>query len=603
MRQGSANAQHACGSFAIVGLVVIAALAAAPSALLAQSVGAASVLSSATTLQTEPPLRLAQSKGLMPLGALRPAAEGAGDELEAVREWNAAGHLPTRNGFVRPLALAGVVRFGPEVAAQQFAPLGGGMIQTDASRLVWGAEIRVELAYRLRAHLDEVTLPFGTRIWVYGEDGEAVGPFGIELVHARELWTPSVAGPSLRLEVEIPLPAIRLREDFGFTLDRVAEIVALDAAEGPTGVAKVAECLEDVTCFNDSSGFAALSAAEKAVAQLTFIDGPYTYLCTGTLLNDLDDSTFIPYLLTANHCIDSQVLASTLEARFDLKTTSCEGSTPPVGTLPLVNGSTLLATGNATDFTLLRLSALPAGSHTLMGWNADPAAVTLAARLSSVSHPAPGGLPFPQALAQGHKTPSPNSCTGLSQPNFIPMVEDIRGGTFGGSSGSALMLDNGQVVGQLTGACGPDPDDGCNLANDDIWGAFAATFPSVAPFLAPTVGGDPAPPFATWLTTTALPGYEFQVRINGANAGNKESDCVPETLCVSGAIAGRSEVFLRIVGPKPNGFLHVNIIKFSTSRIEVWVRRGSQINYYDLPAVAPDSDSLAGLVDKQAFLP
>jgi hypothetical protein len=158
-------------------------------------------------------------------------------------------------------------------------------------------------------------------------------------------------------------------------------------------------------------------------------------------------------------------------------------------------------------------------------------------------------------------------------------------------------------VGQLLGACGPNPDDGCDLDNDDVWGAFSSTYPFVAAFLSPGAGGDPAPPFPTWLTTSALPGFEFQVRISGTNAGKKELDCVPETLCVSGAIAGRSEVFLRIVGPKPNGFLHVNIIKFSTSRIEVWVRRGGQVNYYDLPAVAPDSDSLAGLVDKEAFLP
>jgi hypothetical protein len=591
--------------FVAVILFLSVASAASPS-LLAQSVGSEAVPASALVRQSDPPPRLlAKTSGVAPFAILRPAVEGAVDQLEAVREWNGAGRLPIRIGFVRPLPGVGVVRFGPEVAELRFAPLGGGVMETDATRLVWGAELRVELARRLRAHLGELELPEGARIWVYGDDGETVGPFGLELASEDGLWTPSVAGPSLRLEVELPLAAVRSGKGFGFTVDRVGEIVSLDEKGAPTRGAKAGECLEDVTCFNNSTGFPALADAEKAVAQLSWVEGIFLFACTGTLLNDTDGSTFIPYLLTANHCIDSQAVASTLQARFDVKTTSCGGSTPPLGTLPVVNGATLLATGAATDFTLLRLLTVPAGARTLLGWNANASAVTLAARLSSVSHPVPEDDVFPQTLAQGHKASTPNNCTadGITQPSFIQMVEDVRGGTFGGSSGAALLLDSGQVVGQLLGACGPNPDDGCDLDNDDVWGAFSVTFPSVAGFLSPTVGGDPPPPFGSFMTTAALPGYEFQVRINGASSGNKESDCVGETLCVSGALPGRSEVFLRIVGPKPNGFLQVNIIKFSTSRIEVWVRRASQVNYYDLAAVAPDSDSLAGLVDKEAFLP
>jgi hypothetical protein len=588
------------GAKHVVVLAVLAMATIAVSASWAQSVESAVVPAGLVRRPDPPPLRLAQAKLLLPTAELRPAVEGAVDELEAVRAWNASGGLPTRNGFVRPLPLVRDVRFDPAIAEQRFAAVGGGTIQTDETRLVWGGEVRVDLAHRLRVHLDRVSLPTAVRLWVYGQDGETVGPFGLELATAEGLWTPSVAGPSLRLEVELPLADVRSGAPLGFTIDRVAEIVALDESGAPARATKVGECLQDVTCFNDSSGFGTLSVVEKAVAQLTFIEGGFAFLCTGTLLNDTDGASLIPYMLTAHHCIDSQSVASTVQARFDLKTTSCGGSPPPVGTLPVVNGATLLATGAATDFTLLRLTALPTGSHNLLGWTTG--AVTTAARLSSVSHPAPGGSPLPQSLAQGHRTSSPNNC-GFNQNQFIQMIEDVRGGTFGGSSGAALVLDTGHVVGQLLGGCGPDPDDGCNLANDDVWGAFAATFPSVAPFLAPSATGDPAPPFATWLTTSALPGFEFQVRINGTSAGNKVSDCVPETLCVSGAVPSRSEVFLRIVGPKPNGFLQVNVIKFSTSRIEVWVRRGAQVNYYDLAAVAPDSDSLAGLIDKEAFTP
>jgi hypothetical protein len=120
---------------------------------------------------------------------------------------------------------------------------------------------------------------------------------------------------------------------------------------------------------------------------------------------------------------------------------------------------------------------------------------------------------------------------------------------------------------------------------------------------------DPAPPSATWMTTPALPGFRFQTRITPAGGGDigtrQEGDCLAETLCVSGALAGRAELFLRIVGPKPNGYLWPNVVKFSTSRIEVWIHQTSRgvVRYYDLPAAAADSGLLTGLFDRQGFLP
>lgn len=118
----------------------------------------------------------------------------------------------------------------------------------------------------------------------------------------------------------------------------------------------------------------------------------------------------------------------------------------------------------------------------------------------------------------------------------------------------------------------------------------------------------PAPPGDEWLTTPELPGFRFQVRVSAGGreiATRREADCVPETLCVSAAVPGRSELFLRKVGPKPNGFLHINVVKFSTSRIEVWVEQTAtgQVNYYDLPALEPGGSDLTGFVDRRAFTP
>lgn len=123
-----------------------------------------------------------------------------------------------------------------------------------------------------------------------------------------------------------------------------------------------------------------------------------------------------------------------------------------------------------------------------------------------------------------------------------------------------------------------------------------------------TVGfGAPAPPAGAWLTTSQIPGFQFKVRINAGSplTGVQESDCIAETLCVSGSVPGRSEVLVRIVGPKPNGYLWPNVVKFNTAQVEVWIQQTgtSVIKYYNLPGAWPGLDDLPGLYDRTGFLP
>jgi hypothetical protein len=116
------------------------------------------------------------------------------------------------------------------------------------------------------------------------------------------------------------------------------------------------------------------------------------------------------------------------------------------------------------------------------------------------------------------------------------------------------------------------------------------------------------PPAGAWITSSSVPGFQFKVRItSGANVitGAKENSCIPETVCVSGALPGRSEVFLRVIGPRPNGYLWPTIVRFTVSEVEVWVQKinTGQTNYYHLGAVPTDSDELVGFVDRLGFLP
>lgn len=117
----------------------------------------------------------------------------------------------------------------------------------------------------------------------------------------------------------------------------------------------------------------------------------------------------------------------------------------------------------------------------------------------------------------------------------------------------------------------------------------------------------PAPDPAGWFTDPAFPGFRFNVLINGQTnprTGTREPSCLPETVCVSGAVPGRVEILMRIVGPKPNGYLWPTLFKASTSRFDVWIdQKGGPTRHYVLEAATPGSTELPGFFDREGFLP
>lgn len=120
--------------------------------------------------------------------------------------------------------------------------------------------------------------------------------------------------------------------------------------------------------------------------------------------------------------------------------------------------------------------------------------------------------------------------------------------------------------------------------------------------------GTPPIPDGAFLESSSVPGFRFKVRItsqDGSRIGRFEPDCLPEAVCASGALEGRTEVLLRVVGPKPNGFLWPTFIRFTTSRVEIWVEKiaTGEVKYYQLDEVVPGSEELDGLFDRDGFLP
>jgi hypothetical protein len=123
------------------------------------------------------------------------------------------------------------------------------------------------------------------------------------------------------------------------------------------------------------------------------------------------------------------------------------------------------------------------------------------------------------------KTPTSQDdiCTGAEPGDFLYEKYNTaaggEGGTFGGSSGAPVIREPetaaevaGQVVGQLTGACGPQStnQEGCNyVANSEVDGAFSRTYPDIAGYLE----NDAAGTCLESATTMCLLGGRFKVEV------------------------------------------------------------------------------------------
>jgi ELWxxDGT repeat protein len=117
----------------------------------------------------------------------------------------------------------------------------------------------------------------------------------------------------------------------------------------------------------------------------------------------------------------------------------------------------------------------------------------------------------------------------------------------------------------------------------------------------------PPPSGGGWITSEALPGFRVKTRITAGGAAQpvRKEPCIAQTLCLSGAVRGRPELFVRVIGPRPNGYLWPTLVRFTPSMVEVWVEqlKTGTLRYYRLEGVTPESSELNGLVDRQGFLP
>jgi lysyl endopeptidase len=264
---------------------------------------------------------------------------------------------------------------------------------------------------------------------------------------ARTYWGPVIEGPTAVVEFE--LGGRDTAEALRVALPSVSHFVT--SARRDFAIAKAsAACENDVVCYPT------WGVESNAVARMIFCEGPKCYYCTGTLLADLDANSAIPYFLTANHCISTQTVASTLQTDWFYRAAACNSGTAGISQT-LTGGATLLHASATTDTSFLKLNDTPPGGAAFAGWTVG-ATPALGTDIAGIHHPAGdlqkisfGDIDSYWTCAEGHGDRFSCSAASAAAATFYGVVWR-SGVTEGGSSGSAIFDDAGQhVVGQLYG--------------------------------------------------------------------------------------------------------------------------------------------------------
>lgn len=324
------------------------------------------------------------------------------------------------------------------------------------------------------------------------------------------LWTPTVEGDVIGVEVTLPSAedVSRLRLEVWRIVHKWASATTDDTRPSANALNCPGSHI-DAACSPHAQDMG--SAVAKIEYEKVVTGG--SYMCTGTLLttDDADQTTFPPYLLTAQHCIGNAHDAETIETIWFHQSAGCNSPNWDRRGTTVSGGAQFLAASTEQDSALVKLKGnLPDGVY-LAGW--DSSWLHTGTPVFSFHHP--GGTE--KRYAEGTVYKIADALVGDNAVRSAIRASWERGTTEPGSSGAALIRGGQYVVGALSG--GP----GCN-SNISAFGNFSSFYPKIAKWLRPDDAVDAAADISVDLpqttTDSVRPNEAFTLSAAVHNLGN-----------------------------------------------------------------------------------
>jgi len=374
----------------------------------------------------------------------------------------------------------------------------------DNGKSVWTLAIRSPGALGIRVHFTEFDVAAASVIvYADGPSGLIIeGPFRKRgLGGEGDFWTSALPGDQVFVELT----------GAGEPQFQIVGILHIDRDPALSGEDRATA---ELPCHLDAMCESLPPYVRNAVGRMSYVgsDG-LGHACTGTLLNDKDDETFVPYFITARHCLSTQAEVNTMDVYWLFQKDSCGGTVGFLTDYPKTHGGTLLRSYSENDMTFIRLNGdLPAGV-TMTGWTTD----TSVGNAVGVHHPAGS---WKRAVFLDATDVCVTCWCG--DPTDYDYYDYERGLTEPGSSGSGVFNGAGQLAGQLRGCCADWADcDDKNCSNfRNYWsyyGEFETTYDEISHWL--YLGGTVN---VNWFTLpnmpeTGTPGFPFDTVTEGYN--------------------------------------------------------------------------------------
>lgn len=346
-------------------------------------------------------------------------------------------------------------------------------LKTDSTD-IWRLKIISPKACSLNFIFSELYLPKDAELYIFNEDGSMVyGPVSEKQnQHGENYLTDIIQGESVTIQISMPL---NVKGKSSLTIRNIIHGYKDIFKSLKIGYGDAGECFgaydSDVVCYptwnNESDG----------TVQILLSDG--YELCSGSLLNNTAQD-YIPYILTAFHCID-QNLSGDLSVgeisdaeewliRFRFRHTTCGGST--IANVITYDDAHFRAAWDTTDFALVECQdniindVSSVGQKVWLGWDRTSNTPTSG---TCIHHPK--GDIMKLSIADNSISSNTNSFTiqGIQfLANRFWQVQWDDGVVEGGSSGAPLLNSDHKVVGQLLGG-----DVSCsNQDGDSYFGRF-----------------------------------------------------------------------------------------------------------------------------------
>ncbi len=310
-------------------------------------------------------------------------------------------------------------------------------VQTQVGNMnVWRYELSSRNAFSLGLQFSTFDIPEGAALYIYSDDGTQIrGGF-------TDLNRKANGGLTL---AEFPQNTLIIEYNEPVDASYEGGVVLGSVSSGYVDLTTEAISRIQINCAEGQDW----QTQKRAVCMITFNDSQYSYYCSGSLVNNVNEDA-TPYFLTANHCISSDLEASSLVAYFNYENSTCTSADASLD--QTISGSELVASSSSSDFTLVKLDEdIPQDYEPFYaGWDAtdnNPQSGTC------IHHP----QGTPKSIALDYDEVGSNDYRIQWDDRTISEIDshwevfyDV-GADEGGSSGAPLFDENKRIVGQLHG--------------------------------------------------------------------------------------------------------------------------------------------------------